>query len=369
MSVSDQKQKLFTALHDIHTSLSNMMVVFAGYELPLYYKATNTLEEHQHTRNSASIFDVSHMGQVILKGPDIPNLLEKLTPSLFHNMKDGRAKYTVLLNEQGGITDDFIASKLSDDMYYLVLNASRKHQDIAHIQKYMTPEQSLQVMEEQSLIAVQGPLAIQALSTIIPEITEMKKFDVCSTQWQGHKILISMVGYTGEDGCEISLPNEAASQMWKDLSNHQHIQPAGLGARDSLRIEAGYPLYGSDMDERHSPVQANMRWLVKQYNCLGGERLKREMDTWDSPEENFMIRVGIRVLTKGKIPRAGDKITRDGVEIGHITSGIFSPTLKEGIAQGYIKKSQISVDRNATVIIRNNPADCEIVELSFLNKK
>jgi aminomethyltransferase len=341
-----------TALHASHTALGAKMGEFAGYDMPLYYKE-GVLSEHEWVRSRAGLFDVSHMGQIILHGPeeDIIKFWEQVTPSSFAKLGDGAAKYTVLTSPKGGMIDDLIVTRIWHNKFFAVLNAGRKTVDIEWLRKHLPESVTLEYSDMESLLAVQGQDSEKVMrETFGLDLSDMnymsgKHFDL------GHAAaLVSRLGYTGEDGFEISVSPNEAPRIWRRLIEHPDIMPVGLAARDSLRLEMGYPLYGHDIDETTSPAEANLSWILRDKS---GPRPAR-------------LRVGVKLLDKG-IAREGAEIRNEvGEKIGTLTSGGFSPTLKESIGMGYIEASMSAVGTNIFVHVRGRDIPAVVAAMPFV---
>lgn len=346
-----------TALHAAHASLSAKMGEFAGYDMPLYY-GEGVLKEHEWVRAHAGVFDVSHMGQIILKGPGAAQFLERLTPSSFQNAKQDVAKYTVLTNEQGGIIDDMIVTKIADEKFFCVINAGCKEKDIAWMVRHLPSDVEIQILDDRALVAIQGPDA----EKIIRETLDLDLSDVGYMRLYDHqRCWISRLGYTGEDGFEISMPAEDAVILWDKLLVHSSVKPIGLAARDSLRLEMGYCLYGHDINDETTPLEADLSWVMSKKNTgfIGAEKVK-------APAKK---RVGFKLIDKG-IAREGAEIrtVRDET-IGVVTSGTFSPTLKQSIGQGYVPIEYASPGTQVLVHVRGNNILGEITEMPFVQPK
>ncbi|RVT92318.1 glycine cleavage system aminomethyltransferase GcvT [Rhodovarius crocodyli] len=325
---------LETPLAKLHGELGGRMVPFAGYSMPVQYPA-GIMTEHLHTRAEAGLFDVSHMGQAELVGEGAAAALEKLTPADVQSLKPGRQRYGLLLNADGGIVDDFMVANTGGRLF-LVVNASRKHIDLPLIESVLPAGVSLRPLPDRALIALQGPAAVAGIATLIPEIAALSFMGVWEGVWQGLPLIISRSGYTGEDGVEISVPAEAAEAFAKTLLGLPGVQPAGLGARDSLRLEAGLCLYGNDIDAAISPVEANLVWSMGKrrrmaWDFPGADRIRGELD--NGPKR---LRVGI--LPEGRQPaRSHTPIhAPNGEVIGLITSGGFGPSVNGPVAMGYV---------------------------------
>jgi aminomethyltransferase len=350
-----------TPLYDFHRT-HGKMVEFAGYEMPIWY--TTTSEEHMAVRNNAGIFDVSHMGRVDVTGPDAAAFVEKLLPTGIGKQPNGKSVYTLLLNEAAGIIDDLIVLKMEEGRYLLVVNAATKEKDLMHMQKvggdldFRIDDISAQT----TMIAVQGPSAVEALQPLTPlSLAGVKRFTHTFSTVKGIKTIITRTGYTGEDGFEIIVYDAAADAMgiWESLAKVS--TPCALGARDSLRLEAGLPLYGTDMDESTNPLEADLGWVISKdkQSYVGWESLAKLSQRGPS-----RIRRG--VLMEERIPRHGFSISNiEGEEIGDVTSGTFSPLLKRGIAMGYIKTTSSQFGQDVRVIVRDTPSPGRITKFPF----
>ena len=356
-----------TPLHAAHGMLGARMGEFAGYDMPLFYK-DGVIKEHEWVRRHCGIFDVSHMGQLVIEGPGAAEFLESITPSSFRNKKPGRAQYTVLTNAEGGIVDDLIVTRLSDKEFFVVINAGCKDKDIAWIKKHLPLNLSMHVMKDHALIAVQGPWSERVLHEVLEfESGDLPYMHLVRGQTRyGTPIFISRLGYTGEDGFEISVPNTEAAELWDSLLQHSEVRPIGLAARDSLRLEMGYPLYGHDIDDTTSPVEADIAWIIGKDNTqfTGHHRVLKEMK--DGPARK---RVGIRLLDQG-VAREGAEI-RDQADkkIGVLTSGGFSPSLKQSIGMGYVETTQATPGTKIFVNVRGRNIAAEITALPFMAAK
>lgn len=358
---------LKTALHDAHVAQGAKMGAFAGYDMPLYYKE-GVLKEHEWVRASAGIFDVSHMGQVIMEGPDLAAFLEKITPSAFQSKPFGRAQYTVLTNEEGGIVDDLIITRLEEEKFFIVVNAGCKEKDIAWIKNHMPKGITLDYLSDRSLIAVQGPKAEAVISELFGiETSDLPyMFIMPDVEILGEKAHISRLGYTGEDGFELSVPNEKAQEVWNKLSAHKAVRPIGLAARDSLRLEMGYCLYGHDIDGQTSPVEADLGWVMSKTNSgfIGAKRVLKDRDSGPS-----RLRVGVKLTDPG-VAREGAEIFNDkGEKIGTLTSGGPSPTLKTSIGQGYIQSGFAKLGQKIFVDVRGRRLAGEVAQMPFVKPK
>ncbi|QQG36550.1 MAG: glycine cleavage system aminomethyltransferase GcvT [Micavibrio aeruginosavorus] len=345
-----------TALFDSHIAAGAKIGPFAGYDMPLYYKE-GVLKEHEWVRSSAGLFDVSHMGQIYLEGAGVVPFLEKITPSNFAKAGTGVAKYTVMTNESGGIVDDLIITRVNDEKFLSVINAGCKEKDIAWIIDHLPADVKLVRLDDRALIALQGPKAEQVLREVL-------KIDASGLGYMRMMfidgLIISRLGYTGEDGFEISVPEDRASDLWVKLLASQLVKPVGLAARDSLRLEMGYPLYGHDINDETTPLEADLGWVMGKGNegFIGagnvlGKTLKRK-------------RVGVKLTDKG-IAREGAEIRNDKNKvIGALTSGGHSPTLKSSIGMGYVDAAYANPGTKIFVTVRGNNIGAEIAALPFI---
>jgi aminomethyltransferase len=316
-----------------HRSQGARMVPFAGYEMPVQYEGIMT--EHLWTREKAGLFDVSHMGQLFIHGRGVDGALERLMPADFRDAKDMKPKYSLLLNEDGGIIDDLMATRRGDD-FYVVVNGATKHGDIDQMRGRVSPDIIIDHMTQQALLALQGPLAAEVLDEAVPGVAELSFMQAGPFHAFGHPLWISRSGYTGEDGFEISIPAMAAEQLAKWLVADDRVKPIGLGARDSLRLEAGLPLYGHDLDDRTTPVMAGLNFAINKRRradagFAGADRILAELA--NGPP---VLRVGFDVDGRQPVREGALVLTGEGNEVGRITSGGFSPSLQRPIAMGYV---------------------------------
>ncbi len=368
-----------TPLHDLHLSLGAKMVEFAGYDMPVQY-GLGVLKEHLWTREKAGLFDVSHMGQAFLKtteaglGEDgahekIAAAIEALVPGEIQKLKKGGARYSVLLNEKGGVLDDLMITRpVRDDgqgMLFMVVNAAMKEQDFALIEQALEGRARLEIAADRSLIALQGPAAASVVAGLIPEAGEQKFMTMRPYDWDGVYLLVTRGGYTGEDGFEISVPNEHAEKLANALLAHPDVEPIGLGARDSLRLEAGLCLYGHDMTPETSPVEANIAFAIgkrrrEEGGFPGAARILNELQ--DGPAR---LRVGLR--PEGRAPaREGAEIQSvDGKTIGVVTSGGFGPTVGGPIAMGYVDGAYADTGMEVNLIVRDKPLAAFVSDMPF----
>ncbi len=349
-----------TPLYDLHVELGGKMVDFAGWMMPVNYPA-GVAAEHKQCREMAALFDVSHMGQVALRGEDVAAKLETLCPSSFGKLPIGKARYTFFTNPDGGIMDDLIVSA-TDVGFFLVVNASMREQDVAHLKTL-----DLEVLEmDRSLIAIQGPAAEAVVAALVPAAADLKFMETAIFSLAGSDCRIARLGYTGEDGYEISLPNERAVEITRLFLEHPDLEPAGLGARDSLRLEAGLCLYGNDIDSSTSPVEANLNWAMQKARREGGgfpgdERILRELA--EGPSRKL---VGIKPEGRAPARRDVEVADLDGNIIGLVTSGGFGPTFEGPVSMGYVATQHATPGTQVNLIIRGKPRPATIIKLPFV---
>jgi aminomethyltransferase len=355
---------LTTPLHALHVGLGARMVPFAGYDMPVQYPA-GIIAEHAQCRTSAALFDVSHMGQVKLTGQDVAGALERVCPGDVRGLQPGRMRYSVLTTEDGGIIDDFMIYNLGAD-WMLVLNAARKAEDMAHLRQRLGGELRFTPLENAALIALQGPKAAEAMSRHMPGAADMPFLSARYGQVGPYSCLVSRSGYTGEDGFEISTDGAHAADLARLLLSDPEVAPAGLGARDSLRLEAGLCLYGQDIDLSTSPVEAGLSFVIAKSRRDAGDfpgaaGILAELR--DGPKR---LRVGIR--PEGKAPaRHGTAILDvSGAPLGEITSGGYAPTLEAPVAMGYVAAGKAETGGKISLSIRGKLHAAEIVDMPFV---
>jgi aminomethyltransferase len=353
-----------TPLYDLHGSLGGKMVPFAGYALPVQYPA-GILAEHLQTRASAALFDVSHMGQARLHGAGAAAALEKLVPADIQSLKDFAQRYTQFTDETGGILDDLMATKLPDGLF-LIVNAACKDADFKHLAAHLPKDVTLELLPDRALLAVQGPAAERAVARLAPAVAQLAFMQGAWIAMRGVSCFVTRSGYTGEDGFEISVPADHAFALAEDLLAQPEIRPAGLGARDTLRLEAGLCLYGHDIDATTSPIEAGLAWSIqKRRRAEGGfpgaDRILRELR-----EGVSRTRVGIK--PDGRAPaRDGTGILdAANTKIGVITSGGFGPTVGGPIAMGYVATAAAKPDTALNLTVRTNTVPARVKPLPFV---
>lgn len=362
---------LKTPLHAEHVALGARMVPFAGYDMPVQYP-TGILTEHTWTREHAGLFDVSHMGQAALVGPDhetTARALEALVPADIVNLKPGQQRYSQLLSEEGGILDDLMVTRpadpAADGRLLLVVNASMKGADYAHMEARLPANVKLVRFEDRALLAIQGPKAAEVMARLAPDTADMTFMAVRPTKLAGLDAHLSRSGYTGEDGYEISVADKDAVALWRALLADPEVKPIGLGARDSLRLEAGLCLYGHDIDTNTSPIEAGLIWSIQKRRreeggFPGAARIQREIK-----EGPARVRVGLK--PEGRAPaREGTLITTpDGREVGIVTSGGFGPTVNGPVAMGYVSRDVSAVGTDLHLMVRGKPLPAKVAAMPF----
>ena len=354
-----------TPLTQAHIARGARMVPFAGYAMPVQY-ADGVMKEHLWTREHAGLFDVSHMGQARLRGVSPLSAFEAIAPGDFIGLKPGKQKYSVLLNRQGGIVDDLMAGRPDDDGLFVVVNGACKDNDFKVIDAELAGQVEIERLEDRALLAIQGPEAATVLQTHVPAAADMAFMDIRGLQGFGADLIISRSGYTGEDGYEISVPAAEATRIWNLLLGDERVKPIGLGARDSLRLEAGLPLYGHDLDETVSPVEAGLAFAINknrraQRDFPGAARIVREL-----AEGPARVRVGLKVLEGAPAREGAEVADANGVVVGVVTSGGYSPILKGGIALAFVPPELKAVGTALKVIVRGKPQACEVVASPFV---
>lgn len=364
-----------TPLDAWHRRLGARMVEFAGYAMPVQYDFKDALAarcrggvmaEHLHTRAAAALFDVSHMGQARLHGATAGAALERLVPGDILGLKPNRQRYTLLTNEAGGIRDDLMVANLGEETLFLVVNASRKDDDFPHIAANLPAGVTLERAEDRALLALQGPAAMAVLSGLAPDAAQFRFMAAGPLTIAGIPCLVSRSGYTGEDGFEISVPADAAETLADALLRHDAVVPAGLGARDSLRLEAGLCLYGNDIDELTTPVEAGLTWVIGkrrklEWNFPGALAIRDQLDNGAT-----RLRVGIRPDGRAPARALTDIVAIDGTAAGVVTSGGFGPSLGGPVAMGYVRKDLAQDGTPLHLIVRGKSLPATVAPLPFV---
>ena len=350
-----------------HRGRGGRMVEFAGYWMPVQYDGI--IAEHLWTREHAGLFDVSHMGQLLVSGPDgdmasTADALEALLTSDLMALKPGRQRYSLLLGEDGGILDDLMVANRGE-CFYLVVNGATKWDDIAHLREFLPDEITLNHLDEQALLALQGPEAAQALSGLLPGAAELRFMQSADFEWNGVTLGISRSGYTGEDGFEISVPAEAASALAEVLAAQPQVRPVGLGARDSLRLEAGLPLYGHDLSPETDPVSAGLGFAISKRRRAEGGFMGADAVLAALAEGTSMVRVGLALEGRFAAREGANVLAGDDV-VGTVTSGGFSPSLNHPIAMAYVSAADAAPGTALTIDVRGKRLPAAVVPMPFV---
>ncbi|MEF3048237.1 glycine cleavage system aminomethyltransferase GcvT [Pseudotabrizicola sp. L79] len=358
-------------LHDLHLSLGGKMVPFAGYEMPVQYPA-GVMKEHLHTRTAAGLFDVSHMGQVILRPKaDMAALVagfEAMMPVDVAGLGQGRQRYGLFTNDQGGILDDLMFANRGDHLF-VVVNAACKVADIAHMTAHLSDVADVVAITDRALLALQGPLAEQALARLVPGVAAMRFMDVAVFDTDFGALWVSRSGYTGEDGYEISVPDAGAPALARALLAMAEVQPIGLGARDSLRLEAGLCLYGHDIDTGTTPVEAGLNWAIQKARRTGGARAGgfpgADAILHQLAEGPDRRRVGLRPEGRAPMREGTALFCPDGTPVGHVTSGGFGPSVEAPVAMGYVAASHATPGTALMGEVRGKRLPVTVCDLPF----
>ena len=352
-----------TPLDSLHVESGGRMVPFAGWSMPVQYPS-GILKEHRQCREGAALFDVSHMCQLVVRGGDAVQRMERIVPGDIAALEPGGARYTMLTNAAGGILDDLIVTRTADGLF-IVVNAARRDHDVPYICEALAGCEVTELTDH-ALLALQGPKAVGVLSGLAREITGLAFMQSAEIELSGLHCRVSRLGYTGEDGCEISVPAGSAVKLARTLLASEHVELAGLGARDSLRLEAGLCLYGQDIDETTSPIEAGLAWTIS----------KRRRATADFPGATRILSeiankparrlVGIRPQGRSPAREGCDIETTEGAAIGKVTSGGFGPTVEAPVAMGYVDRASSVAGTQVHLMVRGKPVAAEIVSLPFV---
>ena len=370
LSATEATGLLTTPLNALHLELGARMVPFAGYSMPVQYP-TGLMAEHLHTRIAAGLFDVSHMGQLRLVGDDAAAAFETLMPVDVVGLPPGKQRYGLLLTDEGTIIDDLMFFNRGEDLFVIV-NGACKAGDIAHIQARIGARCDVIPMPERALLALQGPQAVAALSRLVPGVEKLVFMTGAGFTWNGADLFITRSGYTGEDGFEISVPNESAEALARALLAMAEVKPVGLGARNSLRLEAGLCLYGNDIDTTTTPVEASLNWAIQKVRRLGGARAGgfpgagTVLAQLDGAMHLERQRVGL-VATERVPVREHVKLENlDGQTVGEVTSGLLSPTLNQPVALAYVQPDYAAAGTELFAMVRGKPVPMVVTPTPFV---
>jgi aminomethyltransferase len=358
-----------TPLFDLHERLGARMVPFAGYRMPVQYP-DGLMAEHLHTRKAAGLFDVSHMGQLLLKGPEAAQALERLLPIDVIGLGLHKQRYGLLLNDQGGILDDLMCVNRGDDLF-LIVNGACKDQDIAHIQARIGGQCDVVPLPDQALLALQGPQAVTALSRLNTAVTDLVFMSGAAVDLLGVACYVTRSGYTGEDGFEISVPAAHATQLAQALLEQPEVKPIGLGARNSLRLEAGLCLYGNDIDINTTPVEAGLAWAIQKVRRNGGDRAggfpgaDLILAQLDGQAPLLKKRVGLQALQRIPVREHTEVQSITGEAIGEVTSGLLGPSVDSPIAMAYLTPEHAEIGSTVNAIVRGKAVPMTVVPMPF----
>ena len=372
--MSDTADLLHTPLHALHLELGARMVPFAGYSMPVQYPM-GLMQEHLHTRTAAGLFDVSHMGQLQLTGVDAASALETLMPVDVVDLGIHKQRYGLLLNEEGGIIDDlmFVNRDVANggDLFVIV-NGACKHDDLAHIQATIGSLCHVNAQFDRALLALQGPQAVTALARILPGVEQLVFMTGAAFEWTGGDLYVTRSGYTGEDGFEISLPADIATDFARALLAQPEVKPVGLGARNSLRLEAGLCLYGQDIDTSTTPVQAGLNWAIQKVRRTGGARAggfpgaERVLAQLNGTDPLMKKRVGLIALERIPVREHVELQSLDGTVIGEVTSGLLGPNIDKPVAMGYVTPEHAAMGTRINAIVRGKAVPMEVSAMPFV---
>jgi len=367
MSADNTAALLQTPLHALHIELGAKMVPFAGYDMPVQYP-TGVMTEHRHTRTAAGLFDVSHMGQVLLVGDDAAAALETLVPVDILGLELFKQRYALFTDESGGILDDLMVARRTDGLF-VVVNAGCRDQDIAHMRKHLGSRCEVRPLPEQALLALQGPQAVTALSRLNADVAKLVFMTGGFFELDGIPTFVTRSGYTGEDGYEISVAADRSVELARKLLAQPEVKPIGLGARDSLRLEAGLCLYGHDIDTTTTPVEASLTWAIQKVRRAGGERaggypgatvIDRQLS-----EGTTRKRVGLVGSERMPVREGAKLINEAGEEIGVVTSGTLGPTVNKPVALAYVAKPYAALGTPLFAVVRDKRTPMTVASTPF----
>lgn len=357
-----------TPLKELHVELGARMVPFAGYEMPAQYPA-GVKTEHLHTRAHAGLFDVSHMGQLIITGEGIAQALEALVPVELESLGINKQAYALLINEQGGILDDLMIVRWEEDCFFLIVNAACKEQDLQYLRQSL-PNFEIEYLEGRGLLALQGPAAVEVMTELAPEVREMVFMTGSRATLAGVDCYITRSGYTGEDGFEISVSAESTDMLARRLLSFDRVKAVGLGARDSLRLEAGLCLYGHDLDVNTTPVQASLLWSISKSRRVDGAKAGgftgADVIFKEQAEGAKRKRVGLKVEGRAPVREGTVLVNDDGIPVGLVTSGGFGPSLDAPLAMGYVDVAYATIGSVLNAMVRDKPRPVSVEKMPFV---
>ncbi|MCC2674990.1 MAG: gcvT [Ramlibacter sp.] len=368
-----QEELQKTPLHALHLELGARMVPFAGYAMPVQYPA-GLMAEHHHTRTAAGLFDVSHMGQLRLVGPEAAAAFETLMPVDVMGLAPGKQRYGLLLTDEGTIIDDLMFVNRGDDLFVIV-NGACKVGDIAHMQERIGARCHVIPMPDRGLLALQGPKSVDALQRVVPGVEKLVFMTGAAFDWNGADLFITRSGYTGEDGFEISVPAAQAEALARALLAQPEVKPTGLGARNSLRLEAGLCLYGNDIDTTTTPVEAGLNWAMQKVRRTGGERAgnfpgaAKVLAQLDGTEPLQRKRVGLVALERVPVRDHTELQDEAGNKVGEVTSGLLGPTIDKPVAMGYVTAGHAKPGTRLNAIVRGKPVPMEVAPMPFVPQR
>ena len=360
-----------TPLNALHRELGARMVPFAGYDMPVQYP-DGIMTEHLHARDKAGLFDVSHMGQVVVRGVGVAAALEAMVPVELESLPINRQTYALFTNDEGGILDDLMIARWSEDTFFLVVNAACKEQDLAHLRKHLAGFE-VDYLDGRGLLALQGPAAADVMAQVAPAACELIFMNGCHVTIDGADCFITRSGYTGEDGFEISVPAEAADALARKLLSFEQVAPIGLGARDSLRLEAGLCLYGHDLDVTTTPIQASLLWSISKSRRADGEKAGgfpgSDVIFREIAEGAARKRVGLQIDGRAPVREGAELVDENGKQVGIVTSGGFGPTLGAPLAMGYVESAYAAVGTTLNALVRCKARAVTVTKMPFVPQR
>lgn len=367
MAVSPSEELLITPLHDLHLETGARMVPFAGYSMPVQFEGVKA--EHLHTRSAAGLFDVSHMGQILVEGPEAVEQLEKLIPADLQDLPINKQRYGLLTNTSGGILDDLMICRWDEQLFYLVVNAACKATDLAWLEANLGGV-DITMLEDRALLALQGPASEEIMATLAADVSSLSFMQGTQASILDAQCYITRSGYTGEDGFEISIPADKANDLARALLANYDIKSVGLGARDTLRLEAGLCLYGHDMNSETTPVSAGLEWSISKARRTGAAR-QGGFPGADIILEQMRMgtkkkRVGLKVEGKAPVREGAELVNCEGQPVGSVTSGGFAPSLNGPVAMGYVDSTLTEPGTSLRAMVRGKPLPVTVTPLPFI---